>query len=508
MPATPWRGPFARPVCSALLVLVPFLTLTLAPATARTAAAAEPDDAARLVAAVLADTPMLADLEALTDRIGGRATGSEANERAVEWAAERFRDAGVEVRVEPFEMPARWEERSAHATVEGDGVRFEPRMAAMPFSTATPAGGLAAPLVDAGRGGEEDFARLGDAARGAIVLVATDLLEDIPGLFREYAEAAAIEERAAAARVAGLVYMGSRPGNQLYRHNASRGAANELPLAVMERDGASRALRLLAGGTPLTLNLELDVARGGPYTSRNVVGEIRGGELPDEVVVIGAHLDSWELGDGALDNGCNVALVIDLARQMRRLGLVPRRTIRFALFNGEEQGLWGSRGYAETHAGELDRTVMASSYDIGSGRITGFFTGGRPEIAEVLGRALGPVAGLGPFENPDLPVVGTDNYDFMMEGVANLVANQESANYGPNYHARSDTFDKVDPVQLRLNAAIAAAVTWGFANDAIDWGRQSRAEVQQLIDSTDLGEQMKTFGLYESWESGERGRRE
>jgi hypothetical protein len=152
---------------------------------------------------------------------------------------------------------------------------------------------------------------------------------------------------------------------------------------------------------------------------------------------------------------------------------------------------------------------MASSYDIGSGRITGFFTGGRPEIAEVLGRALGPVAGLGPFENPDLPVVGTDNYDFMMEGVANLVANQESANYGPNYHARSDTFDKVDPVQLRLNEAIAAAVTWGFANDPeIGWGRQSRAEVQQLIDSTDLGEQMKTFGLYESWESGERGRRE
>jgi hypothetical protein len=151
---------------------------------------------------------------------------------------------------------------------------------------------------------------------------------------------------------------------------------------------------------------------------------------------------------------------------------------------------------------------MASSFDIGSGRITGFFTGGRPEMQPVLERALAPVAGLGPFTHLDLPIVGTDNYDFMIQGVANLVANQESANYGPNYHARSDTFDKVDLGQLRLNAAIAAALAWGFANEDIPWQRQSRAEIQALIDSTDLGQQMATFGLLEAWEVGERGRKE
>lgn len=492
-----------RPRARALTLVL----ATLAVAAVSVAAPAADDPAARLVAALLGDTPMIDDLRELTDEIGGRPTGSAANQRSVEWAAEKFRAAGVEARVEPFEMPELWLERAASATIAGDGVSFAPRVAAMPFSAATPHGGLTAPLLDGGRGGEDDFARLAEEAGGAVVLIETDELLDVEGLFREYTEGAAIEERAFAAGVAGLIYQGSRPGNQLYRHNASRGPANEHPLAVMERDGAARALRLLRAGEELSIRLDLDLAEGGAYTSHNVIGEIRGSATPEEFVILGAHLDSWGLGDGALDNGCNVALVIDVARQMKRLGLVPRRTIRFALWNGEEQGLFGSWGYTKTHAAELDRTVMASSYDIGSGRIGGFFTGGRPEVLPVLERSLAPVAGLGPFVHHDVPIVGTDNYDFMIQGVANLVANMDSANYGPNYHSRSDTFDKVDLEQLRLNAAIAAAVTWGFANDGIPWRRQTRAEIQQLVDSTDLGQQMKTFwGLYAAWGSGERGR--
>lgn len=483
------------------------ITLAAAVAAGVSAAAPEDDPAARLVAALLGDTPMIDDLRELTDEIGGRPTGSTANRRSVEWAAGKFREAGVEVRIEPFEMPELWLERAAAATIVGDGIAFSPRIAAMPYSTATPAGDLVAPLVDGGRGGEDDFARLGEAAADAVVLVETDELLDVEGLFREYTEGAAIEARAFAAGAAGVVYQGSRPGNQLYRHNASLGVANEHPLAVMERDGAGRALRLLRAGEELSIRLDVDLAEGGAYESHNVIGEIRGSATPEEFVVLGAHLDSWGLGDGALDNGCNVALVIDVARQVKRLGLVPRRTIRFALWNGEEQGLYGSWGYTRTHAGELDRTVMASSYDIGSGRIGGFFTGGRPEVLPVLERSLEPVAGLGPFVHVHVPIVGTDNYDFMMQGVANLVANMASANYGPNYHSRSDTFDKVDLEQLRLNAAIAAAVTWGFANDDIPWRRQSREEIQRLVDSTDLGQQMRTFwGLYAAWESGERGR--
>jgi hypothetical protein len=103
--------------------------------------------------------------------------------------------------------------------------------------------------------------------------------------------------------------------------------------------------------------------------------------------------------------------------------------------------------------------------------------------------------------------VGTDNFDFMMQGVGNLVANQDAANYGPNYHARSDTFDKVDQTQLRLNAAITAAVTWGFANMDVTWRRQSRSDIERLVASTDLEAQMRSLGVWEDWATGQRGRR-
>jgi len=464
-------------------------------------------DAERLVAAMLGDTPLVADLQALTDEIGGRPTGSEANRRSVQWALERFRDAGVEARAESFEMPGLWLERSARARVGGDA-EFSVRIAAMPFSTATPEGGLRAAVVDGRHGLEADFERLGSVAAGAFVLIETDELEDIPGLFREYTEAAAIEERAFDAGVAGVVYMGSRPRDVLYRHNASLGLKNDRPMLVMERGSGQRVARLLRQGKELDLTVEIDLNIAGAYESHNVVGEIKGHGEPEEFVVIGAHLDSWGLGTGALDNGCNVAVVIDLARQIKRLGIMPRRTIRFVLFNGEEQGLQGSWGYAKAHAEELDRHVMASSYDIGSGRISGFFTNGRVELVEFLDRALRSVAGLGPFDNPNVPIVGTDNFDFMLEGIANLVANQESANYGPNYHAGTDTFDKVDLTQLRLNAAISAAVTWAFAEEDIDWQRHDRTAIQELIDTTDLGQQMRTFGFFDAWATGQRGRRD
>ncbi|MDH5199201.1 MAG: M20/M25/M40 family metallo-hydrolase [Gemmatimonadota bacterium] len=485
-----------------LLTLLALVALGHVPAVE-----AQSTDAARLVTALLGDTPMLADAQALTDRIGGRATGSEANLASVEWALARFREAGVTASKEAFAMPARWLERSASATVHGGSIRFTPRVAAMPFSGGTPASGVTAPLVDGGRGTDEDFARLAAQARGAFVLVETEELVDVDGLFKEYADAAAVELRAATAGVTGIVYQGSRPNDLLYRHNVSAGPTNTTPMAVMERDATARALRLLRLGERLQLTLTLGIESDGPYESWNVIGEIRGSATPEEIVIVGAHLDSWDLGTGALDNGANVAMLIDIARQMKRLGITPRRTIRFILWNGEEQGLVGSWKYADAHMNELDRVVMASSYDIGTGRIIGFFTGGRPEIAAATDKALASIAGLGPFTQVDLPIVGTDNFDFMMHGIANLVANQAPANYGPNYHARSDTFDRVDATQLRLNAVIAATVSLGFATMDATWTRQTRTEVEQLVASSDLEAQMRMFGIWGDWVGKRRGRR-
>jgi hypothetical protein len=488
----------------ARLLRAPLLLLL---ASLPASASAQSGDAARLVAAMLGDTPMVRDLQTLTDSIGGRPTGSAANQRAFDWALARFREAGVDARKEPFRMPALWLERSARATVKGTGVTFDVRVAALPFSTGTPAPGLTAPLVDAGRGAEADFAAAGTRAKGAFVLIETEELLDLDGLFREYTEAGHIERRAIAAGAAGLIYMSSRPGNALARHNAALGWANRHPMMMMERDAAARALRLLRAGMLLSLTAVLDIQSGPAYTTHNVIGEIRGSTMPEEIVVAGAHLDSWDLGTGALDNGANSVMLLDIARQIVRLGLRPARTIRFALWNGEEQNFNGSWGYTLSHAAELDRHVMASSFDIGTGRITGFFTGGRAEMIPVLDSALAPVTGLGPFTHVNVPIVGTDNYDFMMQGVPNLVANQESANYGPNYHARSDEFGRADLQQLRLNAAIAAATIWGFATAERSLPRHSAVQVDSMVRNTDLPQQMKSFNVYDAWMAGKRGLR-
>ena len=491
----------------AALFLLPALGASV-PAP-RAAAQAAPDrDAAALVASFSGDTPLLRDLEVLADQIGGRATGSPANARAVDWALGRFKEAGVPARKEAFTMPSRWLERSARARVTGEGIDFAPRVAAMPFSAATPAGGTTAPLLDAGAGAEADFQRMRDRARGAFLLIEQPLLADIDGLFREYGESYRIEQRAFAAAAAGVVYMGSRPDDLLYRHNVSIGDRNSRPMIVMERDAATRALRLLRAGKRLSLTEYLDLDVGPAYESWNVVGEIRGSTRPDEIVLLGAHLDSWDLGDGALDNGANAMMVLDVARQIRRLGLKPARTIRFVLWSGEEQGFLGSLGYTRTHAAELDHHVVTMTHDIGCGRITGYFTGGRGDVLGPLDRALEPVRGLGPFSHLNVPVVGTDNFDFMLQGVANLIANQESASYGPNYHAHSDTFDKCDPQQLRLNAAIAAAAAWGFAQTDVTLPRQTRAQVEELMRTTDLGDQMKMFNVWDGWADGTRGRQQ
>jgi carboxypeptidase Q len=464
-------------------------------------------DRDRLVAAILGPTPLVTDLEQLSDRIGGRPTGSDANHRAVTWAEERLRDAGVKVRRERFLVPAGWLERSAHAEIGGDGVRFSPRIAAMPYSVATGASGASGPIRDGGHGTEADFTRLGTSARGAFVLIEQAELNDVDGLFREYDETAAIEQRARTAGVAGLLYMSSRASGILYRHNVAIGPKNNQPMVILERDAARRVQQLLRAGAALTITLHLDVDASTNVEAENVIAEIPGTTRAEEIVVWGAHLDAWDLGAGTLDNGANSTLMIDLARQIARLGLKPARTLRLVLWNGEELGMRGSFAYARAHQDELDRHVAAGSIDVGCGRITGFFTNGRPDVVALTDRLLAPLSGLGPFEQIDVPLVGTDNFDFLLEGVPNLVANQEPARYGPSYHAANDQLGQCDTGVLRLNEAVLAGLLWNLANDSARLPRQTRADVQALMDRTDLDDQMKTFNLWDDWAAGARGRK-
>lgn len=461
-------------------------------------------DVDRLIKALQADTPLEENLQELCDDIGGRVTGSIANEQAVEWAYQKLVETGVTVRKEAFEMPVLWLPKSTTAAISGT-LNFTPSVVAKYQAVPNIYKGE---LVYVGMGTADDFERRGKAVKDKFVLVETDLCLDINGLFAEYAAATAAETQALKHGAKGIVFMASRPRGLLYRFITSKTTdSGQIPQLVMVREDAKRCIRTMEKGGKLDLEVGIQAQLGGAFTSHNVIAEIKGSERPDEVVVIGAHLDSWALGTGANDNGCNVSMLIDIVRQMQTLEIRPKRTLRFALWNGEEQGYFGSWDY--TKHNDMDKHLMAMSVDIGSGDIIGFFTNGQSALLPALDQVLKPVADLGNFNNLDAPIVGTDNFDFMLQGVGNLVANHKPAKYGLNYHASSDTYDKVNLASLKTNSAIVAAVALGFANmdeKDINWKRMSRQDIDELFERTQLEYTMRMFNVWESWVDGTRGR--
>lgn len=278
-------------------------------------------------------------------------------------------------------------------------------------------------------------------------------------------------------------------------------------MLIVAREDGERIARLLAGGRSVWADLSIPNQIGGPIRASNVIAEIKGSEKPDEFVILGAHLDSWELGTGALDNGCNAALVIDALRAIKASGVKPKRTIRFILFSGEEQGLMGSHAYAISHRHELDKAAGVVIYDSGTGKTTGFSVGGRHDIIDPAKQLIAPLDQFGVKELLPTMEWGTDHFDFMLEGVPTFVADQEEANYLENYHAVTDTYDKVDFPQLKKHVAEAAALAVGLADLPQKIGpRLTHDQVQQAIIDSKSEELFKSFGLWDEFVAGKRGR--
>ena len=492
-------------VCS--LVMLTSWTEARPPQSAAVMSDSQAHAAELLAAREQGPTPLFDDLRDLCDGIGGRPTGSKACDRAVDWAAARFRAAGVESTwTETYTIPSSWVGGADHAECLAPA-EFPIRVAAGPFTVPTPGeNGLESPLVNAGDGSAESFARLGDKARGAIALVLSPEMKTEADLFAEYGRDGALFTAARRAGVAALLVQSTRPGVLLYRHPMGLGGNNlPLPAAIVARVQAERLARLSERGE-VRVRLDLPSRVGGAYQARNVVAEIRGRERPEEIVLIGAHLDSWDLGTGAEDNGVNAAMVIDLARSFKALGIVPRRTVRFVLFTGEEQGLFGSEAYVLQHAAEMAGHVAMITFDTGSGHTTGFYLNGRGDLRQPIDQALATVPGLGAADDSREAIDGTDNFDFLLSGVPNLIARQEWAPYLPNYHAETDVYEAVNVREARRNAALAAVLVWGLAEDpARPAPRQSRAEVEKLLRDMRLDEQMKSFDQWDDWAAGKRG---
>jgi carboxypeptidase Q len=511
-------------VTSLLLCFVPYAAhaqqITPAPSSAfgKSAAPAQAcsateascaEAAAKIIPQVLGPSPLEENLRRLTDEIGGRVSGTPEMAKAVDWAVAAFRAEGITVHTEKYQLAHSWSEGNTTLELLGPE-KFPIRLVAAGWSPATPPGGIEANVIYVGEGTPDDFAKAAANVKGSILLVSSKIGSTWADLFDEYALPPAIIDRALKGGATAILWMGARERLLLYRHtNVGDGQIDVIPQAVIAREDAmhlARAIEANSGKFRVRFNMPNKI--GGPVEQLNVIGEIRGREKPDESVILGAHLDSWELGTGALDNGCNAALVIEAARAIRATGLVPRRTIRFALFTGEEQGMVGSWQYVQQHRSELDKIRGVIVFDDGTGRTPGFSLSGRADIRDALTEILKPLASWDVNHHTLDGDIGTDNWDFVLDGVPTMVANQVEANYMPNYHAASDTFDKVDIREVKINTVIAAVVAWGVADREQPLGkRYTRAEIEQQLKDTGLDEQMKKQGVWEGWQNGSHGRK-
>lgn len=490
-----------------------FLTIAATPAENNA-------DADHIIQVALQPSPLQDNLRRLTDEVGGRVPGTLAMQHAVQWGMQAFTAAGADsVHAESFEIPNSWSEGDTEMTattayelnptrVGGAAVlsSFRVRSVSVAWAPALPAV-KHVPVVDVGDGTDADFQKAGELA-GKILLVHTTILKTWADLFAEYTNAPPIIERAVKVKAKAIAFMATRDHDILYRHtNSAAGEIDKLPMVIIAREDGERIARLLADKNLVWADLSIPNQIGGSIKTSNVIAELRGSERPDEFVVVGAHLDSWELGTGALDNGCNAALVVDALRAIKASQVLPRRTIRFILFSGEEQGLLGSRAYALHHRPELDKAAGVIIYDSGSGKTTGFSIGGRTDLVYATKQLIAPLAQFGVKDVETNMEWGTDHFDFMLEGVPTFVADQEEANYLVNYHAVSDTYDKVDFDQLKKHVAEATLLALELANlDQKIGPRLSHDQIEQTMRESNSVGMFKAEGIWDDWQSGKRGR--
>ncbi|MHC4859425.1 MAG: M20/M25/M40 family metallo-hydrolase, partial [Planctomycetota bacterium] len=335
-------------------------------------------------------------------------------------------------------------------------------------SVATPKAGITAEVVEVKSFTE--LAKRAEEARGRIVLFnrPMDPTEFAPG--KAYGKAVdqrvvgAIEAAKAGAVAALVRSMTTRiddvphTGGMRYEDGVER-----IPAAAVSTRGADRIAALLAAGKKVSLHLRLDCRTLEDEPSHNVVGELRGSERPEEILVVGAHLDSWDVGQGAHDDGAGCCQAIEAARLLGALDLRPRRTIRVVLFMNEENGLRGGRAYAADHAKELPRHVLALESDRGGFTPRGFTTNANPAAMKVLGGIGALLAEMG----ADKMLPGGGGADISPMGKAGVVLVgylPDTQRYFDYHHTEIDTIDKVSERELELGTAAIASLLYAVAD--------------------------------------------
>lgn len=428
------------------------------------------------------------DLAYLTDVIGPRLTGSAAMQRANEWTARKLREYGADSAwLEPWRFGRTWQRGAAtmRMTVPHERWLHAASWAWAPGTHGPVAGDVV--FMSATTRAEFD-ARFAGKLRGKWVMTRTPANvwnPDGPPMTRADSVRADSLRRLAAAAftgrgnpflrdslnivlaaegIAGLIGTGGKE-HGLLSMSGSPARIYPFPYLVVDNETFAQFHRLLARGERVAVEADVRNTLGSDSTTvYNTVAEIRGSERPGEVVLLGAHLDSWDLATGTTDNATGSIAVLEAARILEASGVRPRRTIRFVLFSGEEQGLYGSRMYARAHAAELPYMQAALVLDNGTGRIIGMSLQGRNELARLWRDLFAPVDALGPFRVKAGNKGGTDHLSFIPFGVPAFNYDQESRGYDHTHHSQVDSYDHAVIADLVQASTVMAATAYQLAN--------------------------------------------
>jgi len=457
-------------------LLLSCLPLALAMAPPADAAAPESRllrEAAELRDRALADSDAWQHAWSLTTEVGPRPAGSAGDRAAVTWALTRLADIGFdEIRPQPVEVAA-WERGTAEARVVQP---FPQRLTvtALGLSIGTPETGIEAPVARF-----ESLAALEAAkpeeVRGRIVFIdeRMERMRDGSGY------GAAVQKRSrgpsvAAARGAlALVIRSVGTSTHRFAHTGAtryEQGVRQIPAFALSNPDADLVTAQFAAGEEVRLYLYSSARNLAPTRSANVIAEIRGAERPDEIVIMAAHLDSWDLGTGAQDNATGVATLMETARFIAMMPRRPARTVRLVLYANEERGLDGSRAYTGAALQAEQRHVLGIEADGGGGLIYRFDSGVAEHAFPVIDAMREILAPLGIEGGDNTARGGADLSTLRAEGMPVLSLRHDMSAYFDLHHTANDTLDKVDPEALKQAVAAYASVVWIAANVEDDFG--------------------------------------
>ena len=446
-----------------------------------------------LIQQALERSEVMQNLEHLGDVIGPRLTGSPAARKANDWTADRFKAYGLTTRLEAWDFGVTWERGPASFRITAP---FERNLVGHSWAWTAGTSGktVAGPVVRVDASTADSITANASRIRGAWLIVRPSIAlwnPDGPPMTAADSEAMREARRRAfaqpsdtseAARNARRQFAVDRPyllkkagalgiltdgGKEqgLMNMSGSPNSVSPLPNVVIAHEDYTMFERLLDNGVTPRIEGRIDNRLGKtPVQQWNTVAEIPGTQWPGEVVILGAHLDSWDLGTGVTDNGTGSMVVLEAARAIAQSGLKPKRTIRFILFTGEEEGLLGSRAYAAAHATEADSIQAVLVLDNGTGMIKGQALQGRNELEQLWKDLLMPVNSLGATDVRQANKGGTDHLSFLPYGVPGFNFDQESRGYNHTHHSQVDTYDHAIPADLRQASAVMAVTAFELAN--------------------------------------------